>query len=62
MTNLTINHVRDHHHLIHLIIGKFEGRFSRFDIECHHHRFRSRNSFLDKFDRELPVKGRDVVP
>ena len=52
---LSINHVRNHHDLIALLIWKLQGRLGRFDIKCHDDWVSTLHTFSNACDVDLAV-------
>jgi hypothetical protein len=61
-THLTINHVRNHHDLIRLVVWELERRLGRLDIEGHDDGLGSTDSLLDEVDGDVAVESDDFVP
>jgi hypothetical protein len=59
---LPIDHVRYHHDLIRLLVGKFEGLFRCLDIVCHDHRFCSLDSFHYTLESRDALMRSDRIP
>lgn len=61
-THLAVNHVRDHHDLINLLVGELERALGHLDIECHDDRFGSLDAVRQSLKREDAEQGADSVP
>lgn len=59
---LTVDHVRDHHDLIRLLIRELERLLGRLDIVCHYDRLGSLDESGYRFQRYDPSERGDAVP
>lgn len=61
-TRLSVDHVRNHHDLVRLLVRELERRLGRLDIEGHDDGLGTTDTLLDERDGDLAVVGRDLVP